>query len=135
MIALLITYLPEQEHLVQKHDADGSHKVYFRIPESHVDLIEAGVKSEEEFCVYHRRDNNVNFIHLGKTRNSIYMDVDGKNILNLFFPLDQVKKRTLFSSGGACPYVSAVATDCKYTGDAHEDDQVLYVEDSQAPDA
>lgn len=114
MIVLMITYLPDRTHIVSKNDADGAYKIYYTMSNEDDELKEA-VDREDVFQVYHRKDENTNFVYIGKTSNSLYIEVDGKKMINLFLTPDQAKKRTLFSK--ANNYVQAVADEYSYSGD------------------
>lgn len=110
----MITYLPDRIHLVSKNDADGAYKIYYTMSDEDVEL-KAAVEREDTFQVYHRKDENTNFVYIGKTSNSLYIEVDGKKMINLFLTPDQATKRTLFSK--ANNYVQAVVDEHPYSGD------------------
>lgn len=115
MIVLLLTHEPDHKHLVTKNDADGAYKIYYQV-EDDADIFDQAVKDHTVFRVYHRKTPDTNFAYLGDTEYAIFFNVEDKGpMLNLFFPSEQVKKRTLFASANA--YVDAVAKECGFDGE------------------
>jgi hypothetical protein len=113
MIILLLTYLPDKNHLVQRNESDGAYKVYYSITDS-TDLFSRAVDDHDTFRVYYRKDKHTNYIYMGETQHSLYMVLDSGAKLNLFYTAEQIKTRTLFAKDN--DYFQAVADECKFAG-------------------